>query len=90
MEIDQAFIAAILTVVGYSVNDTVVIFDRIRELTRLYPKRDRKSVMNDAINATLGRTFNTSITTVLVLMVILHLVVIPYVDLYLLYSLELL
>ncbi len=70
MEIDQAFIAAILTVVGYSVNDTVVIFDRIREYTRLYPKRDRKSVMNDAINATLGRTFNTSITTVLVLMVI--------------------
>lgn len=70
MEIDQAFIAAILTVVGYSVNDTVIIFDRIREFVGLYPKRERKSVMNDSINATLGRTFNTSMTTILVLLVI--------------------
>lgn len=70
MEIDQAFIAAILTIVGYSVNDTVVIFDRIREFVKLYPKRDRQSVINEAINATLGRTFNTSVTTVLVLLVI--------------------
>lgn len=70
MEVDQAFIAAILTVVGYSVNDTVVVFDRIREFVKLYPKRDRKSVMNEAINVTLGRTFNTSMTTILVLLVI--------------------
>lgn len=70
MEIDQAFIAAILTVVGYSVNDTVVIFDRIREYIGLYPKRDRLMVMNDAINVTLSRTFNTSMTTILVLLTI--------------------
>jgi len=70
MEIDQAFIAAILTVVGYSVNDTVIVFDRIREFVGLYPKRERKSVMNDSINATLSRTFNTSMTTILVLLII--------------------
>ncbi len=70
MEIDQAFIAAILTVVGYSVNDTVIIFDRIRELIGLYPKRDRKSVINDAINAMLSRTFSTSMSTILVLLII--------------------
>jgi SecD/SecF fusion protein len=70
MEIDQAFIAAILTVVGYSVNDTVIIFDRIREFILLYPKRDRKSVMNESINAMLSRTFSTSVSTILVLLII--------------------
>jgi len=70
LEIDQAFIAAILTVVGYSVNDTVVVFDRIREYTTLYPKRDRHSIINSALNGTLSRTFNTSITTFVVLLTI--------------------
>lgn len=70
MEIDQAFIAAILTVVGYSVNDTVIIFDRIREYIHLYPKRDRITTMNDAINNTLGRTFSTSFSTLVVLFTI--------------------
>lgn len=70
MEIDQAFIAAILTVVGYSVNDTVIIFDRIREYVHLYPKRNRRSVMNDAINNTLSRTFSTSFSTIVVLLAI--------------------
>ncbi len=70
MEIDQAFIAAILTVVGYSVNDTVIIFDRIREFIGLYPKRERKLVINDSINAMLSRTFSTSVSTILVLLII--------------------
>ncbi len=70
LEIDQAFIAAILTVVGYSVNDTVVVFDRIREYTILHPKRERLSLLNDALNSTLSRTFNTSLTTFIVLLVI--------------------
>lgn len=70
MEIDQAFIAAILTVVGYSVNDTVIIFDRIREFIGLYPKRDRKTIMNESINTTLSRTFSTSFSTILVLLII--------------------
>ena len=70
MEIDQSFIAAILTVVGYSVNDKVVIFDRIRENVKLYPKRDRRSVTNDSINATLSRTFSTSMSTLVVLIAI--------------------
>ncbi len=70
MEIDQSFIAAILTVVGYSVNDTVIIFDRIRENVNLYPKRDRMQSMNEAINSTLGRTFSTSMTTLVVLFAI--------------------
>jgi SecD/SecF fusion protein len=70
LEIDQSFIAAILTVVGYSVNDTVIIFDRIRENVTLYPKRNRKTVMNDAINSTLSRTFSTSMSTILVLLII--------------------
>jgi len=70
LEIDQAFIAAILTVVGYSVNDTVVVFDRIREYVTLYPKRDRSTVMNGALNSTLSRTFNTSLTTFVVLLTI--------------------
>ncbi|MEE4197508.1 MAG: protein translocase subunit SecDF [Bacteroidales bacterium] len=70
LEIDQAFIAAILTVVGYSVNDTVVVFDRIREYTTLYPKRDRHTIINSALNGTLSRTFNTSLTTFVVLLTI--------------------
>jgi SecD/SecF fusion protein len=70
LEIDQAFIAAILTVVGYSINDTVVIFDRIREYLRLYPKRDRKEIMNLALNSTLSRTFSTSFSTFVVLITI--------------------
>lgn len=70
MEIDQSFIAAILTVVGYSVNDTVIVFDRIRENIGLYPKRDRATVMNDAVNATLSRTFSTSMSTLVVLFAI--------------------
>jgi len=70
MEIDQAFIAAILTVVGYSINDTVVVFDRIREYLGLHPKKDRKEVINMALNSTLGRTVNTSVSTFIVLLVI--------------------
>ncbi len=65
LEIDQTFIAAILTIIGYSVNDTVVIFDRIRENMRLYPKRDKKSLFNISLNSTLGRTFSTSLSTIL-------------------------
>ncbi|MDR0766718.1 MAG: protein translocase subunit SecDF [Odoribacteraceae bacterium] len=70
MEIDQSFIAAILTVVGYSLNDTVVVFDRIREYRRLYAKRDDESVVNGALNSTLRRTFNTSFSTIVVLLAI--------------------
>lgn len=70
MEIDQAFIAAILTVIGYSINDTVVIFDRVREYTGLYPKRNRKQNINDALNHTLSRTFSTSMSTLVVLIAI--------------------
>jgi SecD/SecF fusion protein len=70
MEIDQAFIAAILTIIGYSINDTVIIFDRIREFTNLYPKKDLKSNMNNALNSTLARTINTSGTTMVVLLTI--------------------
>lgn len=71
MEIDQSFIAAILTIVGYSVNDNVVVFDRVREMVGLYPKRDRGEVINEAVNATLIRTLSTSLSTGLVLIVIL-------------------
>ena len=70
MEIDQAFIAAILTVIGYSINDTVVIFDRIREYNNLYPKREKKVNINDALNNTLSRTFSTSMSTFVVLLAI--------------------
>lgn len=70
LEIDQAFIAAILTVVGYSINDTVVVFDRIREYHRLYPKRDDKSNTDAALNSTLRRTFSTSLSTLVVLIAI--------------------
>ncbi len=67
MEIDQAFIAAILTIIGYSINDTVIIFDRIREYIGLYPKRDRQQTINNALNDTLSRTFSTSFSTLIVL-----------------------
>jgi SecD/SecF fusion protein len=67
LEIDQAFIAAILTIIGYSINDTVIIFDRIREYIGLYPKRDRQITINNALNDTLSRTFATSFSTLVVL-----------------------
>ena len=70
MEIDQAFIAAILTIIGYSINDTVVIFDRIREFLGLYPKRAIKENINNAIASTLSRTINTSGTTLVTLLAI--------------------
>ena len=70
MEVDQTFIAAILTVIGYSLNDTVVVFDRIRETIKDYPKRDRYQVMNDALNSTLSRTFNTTLSTLVVVLCI--------------------
>ena len=70
MEIDQSFIAAILTVIGYSINDTVVVFDRVREYKGLYPKRALKQNMNDALNHTLSRTFSTSMSTLVVLIAI--------------------
>ena len=69
MEIDQAFIAAILTVIGYSLNDTVVVFDRIREITALKGFNDGVNI-NDALNSTLSRTLNTSLTTLIVLLAI--------------------
>jgi len=70
LEIDQAFIAAILTIIGYSINDTVIIFDRIREYMGLYPKKDLKVNINNALNSTLARTINTSGTTLVVLIII--------------------
>ena len=70
LEIDQTFIGAILTAVGYSINDKVVVFDRIRENIQLYPKRDRQRLFNDSLNATLNRTINTSVSTFIVLAVI--------------------
>ena len=70
LDVDQTFIAAILTIIGYSINDNVVIFDRIREYKTLYPKRSLRDNINDAVNATLSRTLNTSITTLLVLVAI--------------------
>ena len=68
LEVDQYFISAVLTVIGYSINATVVIFDRVREYRKLYPKRDIMTHMNDAINATLARTVNTSGTTFVTLL----------------------
>ncbi len=70
MEIDQNFIAAILTVIGYQVNDTVVVFDRVRETRSLYPKQDPMVTFNHALNSTLARTTMTSLSTLLVLVVI--------------------
>ena len=70
LEIDQTFIGAILTVIGYSINDKVVVFDRIRENLGLHPKQDKQSLFNESINQTLARTINTSISTLLVLLCI--------------------
>jgi SecD/SecF fusion protein len=70
MEIDASFIAAILTVMGYSINDTVVVFDRIREFTGIHHTLDQKTVINNALNATLSRTINTSLTIFFVLLAI--------------------
>ena len=70
LEIDQTFIGAILTVIGYSINDKVVVFDRIRENIGLYGKRDRQQLFNDSLNQTLARTINTSVTTLIVLLAI--------------------
>ncbi|MFW9606832.1 MAG: protein translocase subunit SecF, partial [Prevotella sp.] len=71
LEIDQTFIGAVLTVIGYSINDKVVVFDRIRENLGLHPKEDIQVLFNDSINQTLARTINTSTTTLIVLVVIL-------------------
>ena len=68
LEIDQTFIGAILTAIGYSINDKVVIFDRVREFIGLYPKRDRTQLFNDSLNTTLCRTINTSLSTLIVLL----------------------
>ncbi len=70
LEIDQSFIAAILTVIGYSINDTVIVFDRIRENLKEHPAMDLKELINLSINQTLGRTFNTSATTLFVILII--------------------
>lgn len=70
LEIDQSFIAAILTVIGYSINDTVVVFDRVRENVGLYPKRPFGRTINDSLNSTLSRTFSTSLSTFVVLVAI--------------------
>ena len=68
LEIDQTFIGAILTAIGYSINDKVVIFDRVREFIGLYPKRERTQLFNDSLNTTLARTINTSLSTLIVLL----------------------
>ena len=71
MELDQTFIGAILTAIGYSINDKVVIFDRIRENRKLYPKRELSQLFNESLNSTLARTINTSVSTLIVLLCIL-------------------
>lgn len=73
LEIDQTFIGAVLTAIGYSINDKVVVFDRIREFMGLYPKRERQQLFNDALNTTLSRTINTSLSTLIVLLCIFFL-----------------
>ena len=70
LDVDQTFIAAVLTIIGYSINDNVVIFDRIREYKGLYPKRPLSQNINEALNSTLSRTINTSVSTLLVLIAI--------------------
>ena len=70
LEIDQTFIAAILTIIGYSMNDTVIVFDRIREYMREQKGRDMKDVINDAINHTMSRTLMTSFTVFLVVLIL--------------------
>ena len=73
LEVDQTFIGAILTAIGYSINDKVVIFDRVREYTHLYPKQAKFNIFNGALNSTLDRTFNTSFSTLCVLLIIFFL-----------------
>ena len=73
MEIDQSFIAAVLTIIGYQINDTVVVFDRIREMMKIYPKEDRFITFNKSLNTTLTRTVMTSFSTLLVLLCIFFL-----------------
>ncbi|MBD5268473.1 MAG: protein translocase subunit SecD [Bacteroides sp.] len=73
MEIDQSFIAAVLTIIGYQINDTVVVFDRVREMMKVYPKEDRFTTINKSLNTTLSRTFMTSFSTLLVLLCIFFL-----------------
>jgi len=73
MAIYQTLVAAILTIVGYSINDKVVVFDRVREYTQLYPKRGLLALFNDSMNATLARTINTGLSTILVIIIILFL-----------------
>lgn len=70
MEVDQTFIAAVLAIMGYSINDTIVVFDRIRENLKLYPNRNRKELFNYALNSTLSRTFNTGMSTFVVVLII--------------------
>lgn len=70
LEIGQSFIAAILTVIGYSINDTVIVFDRVREITNEFPKRQTSKLFNQGINSTISRTVNTSATTIIVLLII--------------------
>ena len=70
LEIDQTFIGAILTAIGYSINDKVVIFDRVREFFHLYPKRNKRQLFDDSLNTTLARTINTSLSTLIVLLCI--------------------
>ena len=73
MEIDQSFIAAVLTIIGYQINDTVVVFDRVREMMKIYPKEDRFKTFNRSLNTTLSRTIMTSFSTLLVLLCIFFL-----------------
>ena len=73
LEVDQTFIGAVLTVIGYSINDKVVIFDRVREFYHLYPKRERTKLFNDSLNTTLARTLNTGQSTLIVLLIIFFL-----------------
>ena len=70
LEVDQTFIGAILTAIGYSINDKVVVFDRVREFTTLYPKHNKFDLFNDSLNTTLSRTINTSASTLVVLLCI--------------------
>ncbi|MBO6118013.1 MAG: protein translocase subunit SecDF [Bacteroidales bacterium] len=70
LEVDQQFVAVVLTVIGYSINDTVIVFDRVRENVKLFPKENYGKLMNDAMNQTLSRTFNTLGTTLLTLLII--------------------
>lgn len=73
MEIDQSFIAAVLTIIGYQINDTVVVFDRVREMIGIYPKEDRRKTFNKSLNQTMSRTVMTSFSTLLVLLCIFFL-----------------